>query len=1204
MAEVAASAPRRVGPYLLVEEIGRGADGVVYRARHADTGEAVALKSVRVPQPALLQSIRREVHALARLRHPGIVRIAAEGVDAETPWYAMELVEGPCLDQYVRCVWDPQPKTAPFGQSRSGPKPRLGRRTLREILGVLRRLCSPLAYLHGEGIVHRDLKPHNVLVRSAGRPVLVDFGLICRFSAEPSREALDLDHGVAGTYAYMAPEQMRGELVDARADLYSLGAILHVLLTGRPPFRTPAEVMAPGVAPAPPSDLISGVPAELDALALGLLAKQPRERIGHADDVASVLEALGAPGAGESPRPRAYLYRPALTGRKAELRWLEEHLDRLEAGRGGLVLLAGESGIGKTRLALELAREAGCRGLRVLAGESSGLGAEATAPLRPLRPLLQALVERAGPEPGIQERGHAERKTPVLALLALDLARASDPRAQEAGGEEGRQRLFRELLEGLAELSDARAPLRTEAAPALLILDDLQWADELTLGFLEFLERGGHLESLPLLVLALYRDDEFGALGLSAGPLQALLESPRAHRPELAGLDGGALGAMAGDMLALPPPSALLRGLADRCDGNPFFAAEYLRAAVEEGMLYRDAAGRWQLDARLAAGSGPEPWPLPRSVRDVVSRRLAALSPSACRLLDAACVLGRDPDALLLPGVTGLQPMELMESLDALLRRQVLEETAEGRLRFVHDQIREVAYERLDEGRRRGLHRAAAEAIERRPAPGSGAAAHDAALLGRHWERAAEPLRARPYHLAAARQAASRFAHAEAVGLYRTYLRLSAALSAEDVTARRELAAELRAQGRPLEALEELRRAVAEAEGLDASALAGALLQLGRVCWELGRIEEARALYERALALAREHHDRRIEARAVHNLAGLEYSQGRLTQAHAFGLQAAALHREVGDLRLEAIALGNLALICQEQSRYETSGQLYEQALAIARELGDRQHEGVHLSNLAILRQRQGDAEAALELYGQAHEIFRETGHRRSEGKNLGNLALLHLEQGRPELAAPLHEQALAIHREVGDRQNEGITLGNLGDVHHHAGRLEEARALYEQSLALAGELGDRRSLGLRLCYAAMLERRAGQLDAAERGLTEAEALLREVGDGAGIGLALCERGHLELAHRRRAREPLSQADELASRLGIAPQSELGRALARLRRAVGAAQAGDPLLHGELSQDLPAGLRHRLGAAPAGGPQVSDASGRERRERTRGKRAR
>ena len=273
-AELREAEQGRIGPYRLLGKLSSGGMGVVYRARHGETGELVALKTVRVPEAAMLRGIRREIHALRRIQHPGVVRVLAEGVRDGLPWYAMELIEGLTLRRYIDELWkrDPRSSTDILTQVVSAPQPPGG-----SDAGVSfhpfgpppeEQRCSSLAFLHGEGLVHRDLKPENIVIRSDGTPVLVDFGLASAFSGSLGRESLDVSGSMEGSYVYMAPEQIKGGLVDARADLYSLGCILHELVVGQPPFPGSGwEVLRRHLQDKPfaLSQWVRGVPPDLDA---------------------------------------------------------------------------------------------------------------------------------------------------------------------------------------------------------------------------------------------------------------------------------------------------------------------------------------------------------------------------------------------------------------------------------------------------------------------------------------------------------------------------------------------------------------------------------------------------------------------------------------------------------------------------------------------------------------------------------------------------------------------------------------------------------------------------------------------------------------------------------------------------------------------------------------------------------------------------
>jgi eukaryotic-like serine/threonine-protein kinase len=1183
-----------LGPYRLLKPLGQGGSGIVWRAEHAGTGLPVALKTVRVPNAALLASIRREVAALARIEHPGIVRILEHGLADGVPWYAMELVEGTtllghCLSlqahgdetETEHSLLQPDTQAGPAASAsaavaapdrRRGP---LSPAALGRILTALRRLCGPLAFLHGEGLVHRDLKPGNVMVRPNGRPVLVDFGLAAQFSGRLSREALDLTTAPVGTAAYMAPEQIRAELVDARSDLYALGCMLYELLAGRAPFTgaSAREILMQHLKsqPVPVSKLVPEVPAGMDELLLRLLAKSPRERLGYAEDVAAALLQLGArdeplPG----PEPRSYLYRPGFAGRDDSLSQLEGCLHALDEGRGSVVLITGESGVGKTRLAIELAHRAAQGGVLVLTGEclpGSSQGQASGVPFEALRKPLQQLADRC------RERGLAEAErlfgprgkllAPFEPALAALPGQDAYPEPAELPGEAAQLRLFLALAETLAALAAHRG--------VLLLLDDLQWADELTSGFLDLLVRTERLQQTPLLVVGTCRSEEMSEA------LRPLMDAPGTGHIALGRLTEPAVASICADMLALaPPPRQLSRFLHFNSEGNPFFVAEYLRAAVVERMLWRDQSGLWRVaeSTRGEAGtSAYEGLGLPHSLRELVGRRLGALPAAAASLAAAAAVLGRESDSALLQHMHAVEEEAFGAALDVLVRIEILEPIGTDRMRFVHDKLHEVAYERLPAARRRELHRAAAEGIEQHSGP---ARLERLAELGRHWELAGEPQKAAPRYLQAARKAMRQHEYAEGARLYRVFLGLGAGRGDEELEARLGLAECLEQRGHVPDAGEELRRAVARARELDDEALElRAQSALATVLHKLGQMDEARELYEDLVARGRTAPDQ-TTASALAGLAVLHTEQSRYAESQHLSEQSMQLFSQLGERSKLAQVMGNLAVGYHYQGRLDEARRLYEQALAIDRALGERPREGHRLGCLAVLAQEQGRLEEATSLLEQALAISQEVDDRRTEGILRMNLGALQLDSGRLEAAMEAFEQALALHQLVGNRPWLAITTSSLGMASAEQGRVAEARACYERTLEITRELRDRRFEAITHQRLALLDRRLGSFDQAARWLDLAEAVLEELGESLHLAFCLCERGHLALASGRSAKRAAARARRLAAGLKAGPRSPLAGTLDRLRRAQEAREEGKPLFRGERVEDIPEGLRRYL----------------------------
>jgi serine/threonine protein kinase/tetratricopeptide (TPR) repeat protein len=770
--------PEAIGPFLLGRRLGTGGAGVVFEAVHAASGAKVALKTVTAPSAWARASLRQEIAVLRSLDHAGVVRILDDGLREGGVWYAMELLEGGSLADWHRELWPTWPgPVSPVGLSRGMAA---GGR-LYEVLRIYADLCRALDFVHARGIVHGDLKPENVFVRTTGQPVLVDFGL-SRY-AESVRARLETGVAGLGSLCYAAPERLAGEHPDPRSDVYSLGCMLHESLTGTPPFAEtePREILRRQLEddPRPPSLYIEACPAELEALVLQMLSKRREERPPQMGEVAHLLARLArcAPGGthavhlaeGETPAPR--LHRPRLTGRDDVLRTFERTRSRLDAGQGGLVFFGGESGIGKTFVLTEITRRASLRRARVVTGECPPLAvgerSEVAAPLRPFTSLLQATADAC------VER--AETVLPMLrewlgvlapfepSLRRIDETKSSREPVDLPPGA-ARDRLFAALRASLVALSADR--------PLLLALDDLHWADELTLSFLSSL--GSALfDAHPILIVGAYRAEEMPLA------LTRLVATEGVTRLRLGQLRTAEIQKIVGDMLGEEaPPAGLVQHVLTVSEGNPFFAAEYLRVLVADGAMTR-RRGFWQVNVeafRARAYSA--------NLEAVIARRLTYVPAEVRAVLQAGAVIGRTFDLATLEA--SMEPgVSLVPILDVAREKELIEQLSGG-YRFLHDKVRQVAYESIDAAGRASLHRRVALASEKLEV-GTSDRYEPCARIAHHFRCAGMLDRALVYLDRAGEAAIATFAYREGISFLEAALEMRARLGLDEPVAHARL---------------------------------------------------------------------------------------------------------------------------------------------------------------------------------------------------------------------------------------------------------------------------------------------------------------------------------------------------------------------------------------------------------------------------------
>ena len=729
----------RFDAYRIERELASGNMATVYVAQDDGTRQQVALKVAREASIESFEPLRREANLLARIRIDGISRLLDVGEHNGVPWYAMEFVDGTSLADLWR-------EPGAFAQ-------------LDRWLNVFARLCRPLMELHSEGIVHRDIKPRNIVIAAGDKPVIVDFGLSLAYAVTSGRDLVAADPAFVGTVAYMSPEQLDGTTHDSRSDIYSLGCLLYEALAGRPPFTgsTQEAIQRRLDSEYTPLSEVVSVPDWLDELVDGMLQKDMSRRIAYLSDVADVLSLHGYGTSAAERHIKPNLYRPRLTGRGDVLGQVRDAVKRARRGDAACLLVGGESGIGKSRLVNEAGRIAANQKFAIVASSCLALNVSARghggSPLYPLGELLRVMSDHC-------VAGGKEVVTRIFGEHAWLL----EPYERRLGFLPGiRSRLapenVSERVAGDRTLAALTSALKaySQDKPVLLAIDDLQWADEMTLEWLSSLGDSFFREA-RVVIMVTYRSDEVS---------QAIsrLRSARHVQPiSLSRLDGVSVSRMMEDILATRTnlPRELVRKVQQDSEGIPFFVYEYLRAALEGGYLVRHR-GQWEY-SELVRSTDPEDGalPMPSTVRDLLSRRVRSAGEDAFRLAQVAALVGRKFSVEDLVAMTAGSRGQVLDGILQLERFEIVESFGDAH-QFIHDRIREVAYSELTTDDARGLHRRRAEILER--GTSTDARASLAAELAYHWLEAGDDARGMEYLLQGGEHAARRGAHGDACRL-------------------------------------------------------------------------------------------------------------------------------------------------------------------------------------------------------------------------------------------------------------------------------------------------------------------------------------------------------------------------------------------------------------------------------------------------------
>ncbi|HEX7151758.1 MAG TPA: sigma 54-interacting transcriptional regulator [Thermoanaerobaculia bacterium] len=1002
---------------------------LVYRVFDVSDKRDEAIKILRheLSEPQQLLRFKTEFATLASIEHASIIKVFDFGlIDVEQrgggaatyPYFTMEFFAGRRISEFFDGQnWD-------------------------ALYDVILQIASGLHHIHHLGIVHLDLKPSNILVDESGKAKIMDFGVAI------ARQQV-LDRLIRGTLQYMAPEVLRQDRVDSRADLYALGMTLYETVTGALPgygkqaidvirMHLDEEIRTP-------SSINPRVPEALEQIIMRLLEKDPRHRFPSA---ASLLLAVAQAAGKTAPASellvgRGELYAAPLIGRKKELDQLSSFIAAAREGSGNGVILAGAEGMGKSRIVRDATLRAQLDGARVFTGRCPVNGKTIYAPFFEI---FQQMVTAVNPEADVSE----EIRRILRPVVAITGPETTPPQNGQ------KYRFFNRIVQSMQDIFGfLSAGTETGGSPLILVVEDLQWADASTAELFSFLVSEARQNTVCVI----------GTLTLDAGG-EAAIESAS---PSIAFWEQRAREGNFPILRIDPLPEALVREHVQSLLGDSNVSDELVRWMVWESggsplnirrivdYLIAHGSLHWQPSGWVAEMERIRNVRIPGGAASILMERVEGLDAEHRAMLELVAVVGEIVEVDLLTKLTG-DDERTYAVVRKLVTQGLLDESPDAKcLSYPQIHLRDAIYNAMPDRHRTELHLRVGNVLE--PRLRATNAQHLVGQVAYHFARANDIERGVHWSVEAGDLATRSLAHEEATDCYRVALELMDLGGVEEARkseVREKLAdayyrrddyrSAIHAYQFLLKSMQ-ARSANAE-EDLD---VARVMKKIGKVLGKRAEHDAAMTYFQHALVIYERARQTLEVAELLNRIAWLYREKDDFTAARESAERAGAMLEGQEPSVVFGYVKNMLGVIEYSLGNWHRSNQLLREAVAIGERLGSEQLCKVAGSNLGNTLWKLGDLETALQCFRRNLDLSEAEGDLWDLITAYNNVGVIEYSRGNFAAAAGYFEKSVRVDEKIGAPEYEALALENLADTLEMLGRWDEAAQHYERCLNITG---------------------------------------------------------------------------------------------------------------------------------------------------------